>query len=259
MTATLSFDIEEFDFPIEREKAIPVKEQMDISTEGLEYILKTLAQRNIKSTFYITANYAKHCPDKVGKIAEAGHEIASHDYYHSMESGSQAFESKSVLQEMTGKEIIGYRAPRLLSNITDTLQKSGFKYDSSINPTWIPGRYNNLRHPRKATRRNGIIIYPVSVSYPLRIPLFWLALHVMPLSIYKHFARTALKHDNNLSLYFHPWEFSDAIKKKEYNIPFYITRCCGTEYCRKFEKFIDDLISEDVEFKTTAEYLSDLL
>jgi len=255
-TVTLSFDIEEFDYPLERGREIAIKEQMDISTQGLEYILKALAQRNIHATFYITANYAKHRPARIRKIAEAGHEIASHDFYHSMVTGSEAGEGKKILQKMTGKEVIGYRAPRLSSGYTDNLPEAGFKYDSSINPTWIPGRYNNLGHPRTATKKYGFTVFPVSVSYPLRFPLFWLSLHVLPLRLYNHFAMTALRHDGNLSLYFHPWEFSEALKAKEYGMPFFIKMCCGTKYRQKFELFLDFLLSQGVEFKTTRDYLN---
>ena len=57
---------------------------------------------------------------------------------------------------------------------------------------------------------------------------FWIALHVMPLSLYKILARTALHRDGHLNLYFHPWEFSDRLSDKTFGVPGYISGCSGS-------------------------------
>ncbi|MEJ2201655.1 MAG: DUF3473 domain-containing protein, partial [Desulfuromonadaceae bacterium] len=79
-------------------------------------------------------------------IAEGRHEIASHGYGHqrvSMQS-REAFRqdirrSKSLLEDLTGLEVVGYRAPSYsISRGTpwafDELHAAGFRYDSSIFP-----------------------------------------------------------------------------------------------------------------------------
>jgi len=255
MTATLSFDIEEFDFPIERGHNICEEEQFNISREGLDYIISTLKERDIKATFYITANFAEHNTDLIDKIVENGHEIASHDYYHSMVARSQAPESKLLLEKISKQTIYGYRAPRLSSESSSSLFDAGYKYNSSVNPTWIPGRYNNLKSPRAPYYEDNLLIYPVSVAYPIRIPLFWLSLHLFPFTVYKILARTALKHDNNIHLYFHPWEFSDGIRNRQYGIPSYISKTSGHLLRKRFEQLLNWLISIDVRLTTTRDYL----
>lgn len=49
----LSFDIEEFDMPLEYEGTIPFEEQLQVSRNGLQNILAIL-KHNAKATFFST-------------------------------------------------------------------------------------------------------------------------------------------------------------------------------------------------------------
>ena len=178
MTVTLGFDVEEFDFPLERGRGIDFGTQLAVSSEGLEFLLDLLARLELRATFYTTANFALHRTDLVRRIVAGGHEVASHDYYHGLTAGSDPAGSRRTLEELTGQRIVGYRAPRLASASSAALAAAGYRYNSSINPTWIPTRYNNLRAPCSVSREEGLTIYPVSVSAPFRVPLFWISLHV---------------------------------------------------------------------------------
>lgn len=258
MTVTLGFDVEEFDFPLERGRKIDLETQLAVSSEGLEYLLQLLERHGIRATFYTTANFAAHRTQTLRRIADAGHEIASHDFYHAAGSASDPAGSKRLLEELSGQHVVGYRAPRLAVASSAALAEAGYRYNSSINPTWIPGRYNNLRKPRNVSRDDaggGILIYPTSVSYPLRIPLFWIALHVMPLPVYRLLARSALRHDGNLNLYFHPWEFSERLRDPAFGVPAYLSRCSGRSLQRKFERLVEGLLESGCRFTTTREYL----
>ena len=55
MTVTLGFDVEEFDFPLERGRKIDFDTQLAVSTEGLEFLLQLLARLGLRATFYTTA------------------------------------------------------------------------------------------------------------------------------------------------------------------------------------------------------------
>ena len=107
MTVTLGFDVEEFDFPLERGRGIDFGTQLAVSSEGLEFLLE------LRATFYTTANFALHRTDLVRRIVAGGHEVASHDYYHGLTAGSDPAGSRRTLEELTGQRIVGYRAPRL--------------------------------------------------------------------------------------------------------------------------------------------------
>ena len=87
MTVTLGFDVEEFDFPLERGRGIDFGTQLAVSSEGLEFLLDLLARLELRATFYTTANFALHRTDLVRRIVAGGHEVASHDYYHGLTAG----------------------------------------------------------------------------------------------------------------------------------------------------------------------------
>ena len=254
MTVTLGFDIEEFDFPLEMGRSVDLDTQLDVSEEGFRFILDMLERLHIKATFYTTANFAKHRPDTVLRASAAGHEIASHDYCHGMESPDPAA-SRRLLEELTGRTVIGYRAPRLAAMSHTILRDAGFLYDSSVNPTWIPGRYNYLFSSRGVYDIGGLRIYPASVAWPLRVPLFWISLHVMPLPLYRLLVRTALYRDGHLNLYFHPWEFSDRLSDRAFGVPGYIARCSGATLRGKLELLLGWLINIGCRFDTTRNYL----
>lgn len=255
MIVTLGFDVEEFDFPIELGKEIDFDTQLAVSSEGLESLLLLLERLHIQATFYTTANFAKHRAETIRRIVSEGHEIASHDFYHSTHSTPDPVGSKRELEKIAGALVVGYRAPRLAETSAKTLLKAGYKYDSSLNPTMIPSRYNNLNKPRSVFYEDSLCIYPVSVSSPLRIPLFWLSLHVMPLCLYKRLAYTALNRDGHLNLYFHPWEFSNRLADPRFGIPRYISRCSGTRLLQKFEALLIDLRKRGCHFTATRNYL----
>lgn len=255
MTVTLGFDVEEFDFPLERGRQIDFDTQLSVSSEGLEAILSLLEKLELKATFYTTANFAQHRPDTICRIAAAGHEIASHDFYHALTAGSEPARSKQALEQLIHREVVGYRAPRLAVAASEALTRAGYKYNSSINPTWIPGRYNNLRKPRSVSHEGALTIYPTSVSCPFRVPLFWIALHVMPLWLYKQLAYSAMRRDKHLNLYFHPWEFSDRLGDPQFGVPGYLTHCSGSRLLNKFETLLRDLKARGCRFTTTREYL----
>ena len=255
MTVTLGFDVEEFDFPLERGREIDLQTQLAVSSAGLEALLQMLDRLNLRVTFYTTANFAAHRPETIRRMVAAGHEIASHDYYHAQSAQSDPGGSKHYLEALTGTRIVGYRAPRLATASSAVLAAAGYRYNSSINPTWIPGRYNNLRVSRTVTREAGLVIYPTSVSYPFRIPLFWLSLHVMPLPVYKMLCRSALRHDGHLNLYLHPWEFSARLGDPAFGIPRYLTQCSGRRLQGKLEQLLIWLKNRGCRFVTTREYL----
>lgn len=112
------------------------------TTEGIERglpkILSLLNEYNITSTFFITGDIANLFPDMVKQIAEL-HEVASHGYHHrrldhiTEREENEIQQSKQLLESITKKEVLGFRAPRLLvcRELYQVLAKSGFRYDSS--------------------------------------------------------------------------------------------------------------------------------
>lgn len=109
----------------------------------------------------------------------------------------------------------------------EEIEKAGYVYNSSVNPTWLPGRYNNLHISRTYFKIGKVWQLPASVSPWLRIPLFWLSFHNFPLSFYKYLTKRTYKKDGYVNIYFHPWEFTDLNNKERFGFPGYVSKNTG--------------------------------
>lgn len=254
----LSFDTEEFEMPREYGDPIPFEQQMEVSIEGTTRILNLLAKHNIKATFYTTANFAQHAQHIVKRIVDEGHELASHGYVHDHFEPPHLKLSKEILEEIGQVPVHGYRMARMMPVPEEEVYKAGYIYNSSINPTFLPGRYNKLNEPRTYFKRENVWQLPASVTPLLRFPLFWISFHNLPLSIYCRLAARTLKNDGYLNTYFHPWEFMDIEPKDKYNFPFYVTKNTDARMIERFEKFIEWGKNKGYEFSRTYDFIEGL-
>ena len=109
-------------------------------------ILDLLADSDTRATFFVLGEVAETFPDLVREIDSGGHEIAVHGYHHIVfskmepdQARDEVLRAKHLLEDLTGKPIIGHRAPCFsISEPTawalDVLLEAGFAYDSSIMP-----------------------------------------------------------------------------------------------------------------------------
>ena len=114
--------------------------------ENTEVYLRILEQYHATATFFVLGFVAEQHPQLVKRIADAGHEIASHGYGHQLvykqtpeEFREDIHRSKGLLEDIIGQPVVGYRAPSwsITENsfwALDILTEMGFKYDSSIFP-----------------------------------------------------------------------------------------------------------------------------
>lgn len=223
----LSFDIEEFDMAFEYGKTISFEEQISISTAGSHRILDLLEKHRLKATFFCTVTFAMAAPAIIERIKAAGHELASHSWYHSEFKTEHLRESRQALEKLSGLRVTGYRMPRMMPVNEQEIKQAGYVYNSSINPTWLPGRYNNRHISRTYFLQQGVWQLPASVSPVSRFPLFWLSFHNLPLWFYRHLAWRTYQKDGYLNLYFHPWEFTDLTDKARFGFPGYVSRNSG--------------------------------
>ncbi|MBC7722175.1 MAG: DUF3473 domain-containing protein [Pedobacter sp.] len=248
----LSFDVEEFDMPLEYNQQITLPEQLEIGRLGLEEITPILEDKNISVTLFTTATYAINFPNEIRSLAQQ-HEIASHTFYHSDFKDEHLLSSKLKLEEISLKPVTGLRMPRMRKVPMSEVLKAGYTYDSSINPTFLPGRYNNLHLSRTVYSDEGMTRIPATVTPNFRIPLFWLSFKNMPYFLFKNLAIQTLKKDGYICLYFHPWEFTNAIQSTA--LPTYTKRFCGEVLLGKLQRLIFDLKQEG-DFITMQQFLS---
>lgn len=122
----------------------PVSNRVLNSTSRL---LDLLDEYDQKATFFTLGNVAERHPLLVKRIAECGHEVASHGYnHHSIFNLSpkqvrkDVGDSVKILEDLSGKKVIGFRAPDfsireyLFEWYCEALAENGLKYDSSLFP-----------------------------------------------------------------------------------------------------------------------------
>lgn len=170
MRHALTIDIEDyfqvaaFDDNIDRSSWSSLESRVEANTEKF---LQLTESKGVKATFFTLGWVAEHYPNVVRKIADAGHEVASHGYSHKLvysqskvEFQKEAEYSKKLLEDLSQQPVNGYRAASYsITNQSlwalDIIQELGFEYDSSIYP---------VRHDRYGLR--GGPHTPYSIGLP---------------------------------------------------------------------------------------------
>lgn len=250
----LTFDLEEFDIANEYGAALGWQEQLSVGRQGMKALTEVLQLHKIPATIFTTAAYALENCEELQFLAKQ-HEIASHTFHHSHFEDKDLLQSKLTLEEITGSEVYGLRMPRMRPVEMALVKQAGYKYDSSINPTFVPGKYNNMHLPKVLYQDRQVYRFPCSVSPNLRIPLFWLSFKNFPYFFYKKLALSTLHKYGYLNLYFHPWEFTDISK---YNLPGYVKRYSGNQLLYRLNQLINDLKQEGT-FDTMNNFLNEYL
>lgn len=112
-----------------------------IDVEGIiNRILEILDKYEVKATFNTCGIVVKEFPDVVRSVAESGHEVASHGYFHEnffqldYKEITDVFEkTEKVFMETLGTKPVGFRAPWLIHNesIYLVLRERGYLWSSN--------------------------------------------------------------------------------------------------------------------------------
>lgn len=157
----LSIDVEEYYHATVFQEAVKgvtssLESRVEASTER---VLALLATTGVKATFFVLGEVAAAHPGLVRTIARQGHEVACHDYHHTLVFGRtpEAFraeirQAKAVLEDIGGQAVLGYRAPSFSIGPAERwayaiLAEEGFRYDSSVYPI-LHDRYGDRAAPR---------------------------------------------------------------------------------------------------------------
>jgi polysaccharide deacetylase family protein (PEP-CTERM system associated) len=187
-------------------------------------LLELLARHGANATFFTLGWVADRCPELVRAIAAAGHEVASHSYWHRRITTLTANEfredlrrSKQLLEDLVGQPIVGFRAPSFsivpgVEWAWDVLVEEGFTYDSSVFPIVRPG-YGNPSAPRDpyviSTPSGPLRQYPLATASvgALRLPAAGGAyLRLLPQALLHRALREAEERRAPAMCYIHPWE-----------------------------------------------------
>ena len=201
--------------------------------EATERILEFFALKGIKATFFASGYIADRHPDLIASIAQSGHEVESHGYWHSLayqqstdEFKDDLVRSVEVIQKITGQRPIGYRSPawstsRIPDIASSILSQLGFVYDTSLFPTrnFLYGKMDFCTDTTYLYKDTGLLEIPPTVFdvFGFKVPVtggFYLRAY--PVKIVS--ALIAMRNRTKpVQIYFHPWEVIDDYPR--YAIP----------------------------------------
>lgn len=215
----LTFDVEErFHSHLTSEDS----EREWLAGDRIARLVDLLEEQGKVGTFFVVGEVAERYPELVRRIGDAGFEIASHSYSHlKMDPANRRAceeditRSKHVLEDISGREVTGYRSPTWTARLTDEwlwdhLVRLGFRYDSSLFPfrTHLYGSFANPTGPSRLRPDLREIPPSVATFGPVRIPYgggFYLRLY--PMWVTRWLFGRDLDHDRTPIVYVHPWEF----------------------------------------------------
>jgi peptidoglycan/xylan/chitin deacetylase (PgdA/CDA1 family) len=255
----LTFDLEEFDWPLERGYPLDIDTQLRVTCEGLGRLLPVLRRHAIPATFFTTASFATARPVVVRDLVAQGHEIAAHGLrhahdYETMGTGDVTrvlTEARHILESITGRPVCGFRAPRLRPGSLSAVRQAGYVYGANVHPTQVPGRYRALRAPRHPWREEGLVRVPISVVPVCHWPLSFVWFRLMGAWLATLGARWAVADTGYLQVYFHPWE---AMPIAQYGIPRWLAVRTGPRFVHMIDRLLDG--TGDLQPDTVAGYVN---
>jgi polysaccharide deacetylase family protein (PEP-CTERM system associated) len=192
--------------------------------ESVDHLLGLLAEHRATATFFTLGWIAKRHPLLIRRIVDAGHEIASHGWWHRRVPTLRASQfrhdvrsSKAVLEDITGAPVIGYRAPSFsivpgCEWAFDVLVEEGYRYDSSLFPVrrrgyGYPGS-PSTPHERRCAASTIVELPPATLGlWGARLPAAGGGyLRHLPLALIRGAVRQHARAGSPAMLYIHPWE-----------------------------------------------------
>ncbi len=192
--------------------------------KSIDELLDCLDRHGVRGTFFLLGWIARYHPGVARSIADAGHEIASHGFWHEQvttltpqEFLADVRSSKRQLEDVTGVRVLGYRAPSF-SIIPgsewafDALIEAEYRYDSSLFPIRRRGYGypSACRTPHVIRRSRGTLAeFPLATTRILNYSLPAAGggyLRQFPLAVIRRAFREASARGEPATFYIHPWE-----------------------------------------------------
>lgn len=261
--AVLSVDVEDW-FHVENLRSEIPREtwgarQLRVE-RNVERMLELMSDAGgVRATFFVLGWVAERCPSLVRRIADAGHEVASHGYGHellgSLTPRSFAHDlrrSKTLLEDLASAPVVGYRAPSfsIVEWAIPVLRESGFLYDSSVFPTVGHGRYGKLAAVRAGDAlvelEDGFFEVPVSCLTVGPVGLPWGGggyFRLLPYPVFRRGVGLIRSRHRPFVFYIHPWEI-DPGQPRVSGLPFSyrFRHYVGLERCEaRFDALLREL------------------
>lgn len=268
-------DVEEY-FHVNAFESVVARDAWESYPRRLELavpiLLDLLAGVGARGTFFTLGWVAKHSPGVVRDIARAGHEIASHGYWHRrvttltpQEFREDLRTSKQELEDVIGAPVLGFRAPSFSivpgrEWAFDVLLEEGFRYDSSLFPIHrrgygypgVPGT------PHMIARAGGALAeFPLATTSFFGYPVPAAGggyLRQLPFGVIRRAFEDSRRRGEPATFYIHPWELDPS--QPRLPVPF-LTR---VRHYRGLDRTRDRIAAllRDFRFGTIASRLHEL-
>lgn len=215
------FQVSAFESHVDRETWERLPSRVERNVEAL---LELLARHDVRGTFFTVGWVARRHPWMIRRIVAAGHELASHTFWHRRvntqapaEFRDDVRQAREVLENISGQRVYGFRAPSFsilpgMDWALDVLLEEGYRYDSSTFPIRRPG-YGNPGAPTMPylIRRPGgdLLELPLATTsfMGMRLPAAGGAyLRQLPLGLVRRALREHERLRRPAMFYVHPWE-----------------------------------------------------
>ncbi len=191
---------------------------------GLDLLLDALAAGHHRGTFFVVGWLAERRPHMIRRLIDAGHEVASHGYWHRRVDvlGPHQFRedlrrSRAILEQLAGTAITGFRAPSFSINAHtpwafEILAEEGFQYDSSVFPARRPsfGIPESAVMPYDVPSASGVIReFPLTTlrwlgaRWPAAGGNYW---RQLPAALVEAAVAQHEREGHSAMIYVHPWE-----------------------------------------------------
>ena len=227
MLNALSVDIEDW-FQVGAFEPVIARDDWDDLAHRVENnsiaVLDLFERAGVKGTFFTLGWVAHRYPSLIRRIADAGHEVASHGWDHQRvftfqpeEFRADLRKSRQALEDAAGQQLSGYRAPSFSIDARtpwahEILAEEGYQYSSSVAPV-VHDHYGWPEAPRFA-------FAPVEDSDLLELPVTTARLggrtiaaggggffRLLPYKFSSWAIGQVNSHDQRPAIfYFHPWE-----------------------------------------------------
>jgi polysaccharide deacetylase family protein (PEP-CTERM system associated) len=224
----ISVDVEDYFHTEAMSSAAPRSgwERFPSRVEGsTSALLDLFARFDVKGTFFFLGWVAQRFPQLVQRVHDIGHEVGCHSYWHqpvfrmtASQFQEDTYRAKSVIEEITGAAVNGYRAPNFSINSSvpwayPILEDLGFQYDSSVYPVrhGLYGNHRAQRFPYMASSRLMEIPIATWRTFRQNVPVGGGAyLRILPYALVKRGVRAINTNDEAPAvLYLHPWEIDE--------------------------------------------------
>jgi polysaccharide deacetylase family protein (PEP-CTERM system associated) len=185
-------------------------------------VLELFAAAGAKGTFFTLGWVAERHPALIRRIAEAGHEVASHGWDHARvftmtpaQFREDLARARAVLEDAGGVAVNGYRAPsfsidRRTPWAHAVLAEAGYCYSSSIAPIAHDhyGWPDAPRMPFRPLPDARLIELPVTIARVLgrEVTAGGGFFRLLPQGVTNRAVRAANAAGEAAIFYFHPWE-----------------------------------------------------